>query len=163
MLDSIIEALDDAGYSNETAQQKVLVYSYSSSVLAKFKEETYYELVYDINGAYGEVAPSGLAELQKFASAVAVPRRSVIDEDDGFTISQTEMVRSLQAAGYPVYVYNLGNEYVSQPFDFFADATVQMNTYVEVAGVDGLITDFPASARRYKGNTKSLRLSGLSK
>uniref|UniRef100_A0A0A9FM44 glycerophosphodiester phosphodiesterase n=1 Tax=Arundo donax TaxID=35708 RepID=A0A0A9FM44_ARUDO len=45
------------------------------------------------------------------------------------------------------------NEFASQPYDFFSDATAQISAYVQGAGVDGLITDFPATARRYKLNT----------
>lgn len=151
MLEAIIKSLQDAGYSN-TSAQRVMIYSYSSSVLMKFKQETNYELVYDVNGAYEQIAPSGLAVLGEFASAVTLPTSSVINQDRfAFTTNQTEIVRSLQAAGYPVYAYNLQNEFVSQPYDFFFDATVQMNTYVQGVGVDGVITDFPATARRYKG------------
>jgi hypothetical protein len=65
---------------------------------------------------------------------------------------KTNLVQTLQNAGLSVYVYTLMNEFASQAYDFFSDATVQINWYVTAAGVDGLITEFPATARRYKSN-----------
>ncbi|MFS7963666.1 putative glycerophosphodiester phosphodiesterase [Helianthus anomalus] len=51
----------------------------------------------------------------------------------------------------------MSNEFLSQPWDFFSDPYVEINTYVLVANVDGVVTDYPATAARYRRN----RCSGL--
>ncbi|KAK7333420.1 hypothetical protein VNO80_30191 [Phaseolus coccineus] len=38
------------------------------------------------------------------------------------------------------------------PWDFLSDATVQINTFVQNAGIDGVITGFPQTANRYRRN-----------
>ncbi|CAL5026941.1 unnamed protein product [Urochloa decumbens] len=151
MVDTVIKALGDAGYNNRPAQ-KVMIQSTNSSVLEKFKQQTKYDLVYMINEEVRDATPSSLTDIKKFASAVSVDTSSVFPESHYFTMYKTNLVQTLQTAGLSVYVYTLMNEFASQPYDFFADATAQINAYVKGAGVDGLITDFPATARRYKLN-----------
>ncbi|CAL5021181.1 unnamed protein product [Urochloa decumbens] len=153
VVDAVIKALDDSGYSKQTAQ-KVMIQSTNSSVLVKFKQETKYNLVYMIEEDVRDAAPSSLADIKKFADAVSVTTTSVLPTSHHYLINQTSnLVQSLKSAGLPVYVYVLMNEFVSQPNDFFADATSQINTYVQLAKVDGVITDFPGTAHRYKLST----------
>lgn len=155
VVDAVIKALDDSGYSKQTAQ-KVMIQSTNSSVLVKFKQQTKYNLVYMINEDVRDAAPSSIADIKKFADAVSVLTTSIYPQTrlmGGFLTTQTNhLVESLQSAGLPVYVYLLMNEFVSQPYDFFSDATSQINAYVQKqgGGVDGLITDFPGTAHRYK-------------
>ena len=149
MVDTVIKTLGDAGYNNQTAQ-KVMIQSTNSSVLEKFKQQTKYDLVYMINEEVRDAAPSSLTDIKKFASAVSVDTGSVFPESHHFTMYKTNLVQTLQNAGLSVYVYTLMNEFASQAYDFFSDPTVQINWYVTAAGVDGLITEFPATARRYK-------------
>ncbi|CAO2035411.1 unnamed protein product [Urochloa humidicola] len=151
MIDTVIKALGNAGYNNQPTQ-KVIIQSTNSSVLEKFKQQTKYNLVYMISEEVRDATPSSLADIKKFASAVSIDTNSVFPESHYFAMYQTNLVATLQTAGLSVYVYTLMNEFASQPYDFFADATVQINAYVKGAGVDGLITDFPATARRYKVN-----------
>ncbi|PUZ47596.1 hypothetical protein GQ55_7G178400 [Panicum hallii var. hallii] len=151
MVETVIKALGDAGYNNQTAQ-KVMIQSTNSSVLEKFKQQMKYDLVYMINEEVRDAAPSSLTDIKKFASAVSVDTGSVFPESHHFTMYKTNLVQTLQNAGLSVYVYTLMNEFASQAYDFFSDATVQINWYVTAAGVDGLITEFPATARRYKSN-----------
>ncbi|KAL6845779.1 hypothetical protein ACP4OV_024354 [Aristida adscensionis] len=152
MVGSVMKALDDAGYNNQTTQ-KVMIQSTNSSVLVKFKQQPKYDIVYMVNEEVRDAAPSSLADIKKFADAVSVDTKSIFPETHHFTTYQTNLVQSLQTAGLSVYVYTLMNEFDSQPYDFFSDATAEINAYVKGAGVDGLITDFPATARRYKLNT----------
>ncbi|KAK3154500.1 hypothetical protein QOZ80_2BG0191300 [Eleusine coracana subsp. coracana] len=155
VVDSVIKALDDSGYSKQTAQ-KVMIQSTNSSVLVKFKQETKYDLVYKIDENVRDAAPSSIADIKKFASAVSVGTESVFPTTKLFLTNQSNnLVQSLQTAGLPVYVYLLMNEFVSQPYDFFSDATSQINAYVQGAKVDGVITDFPGTAHRYKLNSCS--------
>ncbi|XP_062222910.1 glycerophosphodiester phosphodiesterase GDPDL3 [Phragmites australis] len=152
VVDSVIKALDDSGYSKQTAQ-KVMIQSSNSSVLVKFKQQTKYNLVYMIDEDVRDAAPSSLADIKKFADAVSVRTASIFPVTKNFLINQSnDLVHSLQSAGLPVYAYVLMNEFVSQPIDFFSDATAQIIAYVQGAGVDGLITDFPGTAHRYKLN-----------
>jgi len=155
VVDAVIKALDDSGYSKQTAQS-VMIQSTNSSVLVKFKQETKYNLVYMIEENVRDAAPSSLADIKKFASAVSVSTTSVFPEDHYYLTNQTNnLVKSLKSAGLQVYAYVLMNEFGTQPNDFFADATVQINAYVHVRGanVDGVITDFPGTAHRYKLNS----------
>ncbi|CAN6279028.1 unnamed protein product [Urochloa humidicola] len=153
VVDAVIKALDDSGYSKQTAQ-KVMIQSTNSSVLVKFKQETKYDLVYMIEEDVRDAAPSSIADIKKFADAVSVTTTSVLPVNHHYLINQTNnLVQSLKTAGLPVYVYVLMNEFVSQPNDFFADATSQINAYVQGAKVDGVITDFPGTAHRYKLST----------
>jgi hypothetical protein len=78
---------------------------------------------------------------------------SVYPATSNFLINQTNpLAKTLQSAGLPVYVHLLMNEFPSQPWDFFSDATTQINAFVQKGGggVDGVITDFPGTAHRYK-------------
>ncbi|KAL6650881.1 hypothetical protein ACP70R_009806 [Stipagrostis hirtigluma subsp. patula] len=152
MVDAVIKALDDAGYNNKTTQ-KVMIQSTNSSVLVKFKQQTKYDIVYMVSEEVRDASPSSLADIKKFADAVSVDTKSVFPENHHLTTYQTNLVQTLQTAGLSVYVYTLMNEFAAQPYDFFSDATAEINAYVKGAGVDGLITDFPATARRYKLNT----------
>lgn len=153
MVDAVIKGLDDSGYNKQTAHN-VMIQSTNSSVLVKFKQETKYNLVYMIDENVRDAAPSSLADIKKFANAVSVSTTSVFPETHYYLTNQTNnLVRTLQSAGLQVYVYVLMNEFGSQPNDFFADATAQINAYVQGANVDGVITDFPGTAHRYKLNS----------
>ncbi|AQK72175.1 Glycerophosphodiester phosphodiesterase GDPDL3 [Zea mays] len=153
VVDAVVKALDDSGYSKQTAQN-VMIQSTNSSVLKKFKQETKYSLVYMIEEGVRDAAPSSLADIKKFANAVSVSTTSVLPQTHYYLTNQTnKLVTSLQSAGLQVYVYVLMNEFASQPNDFFADATSQINAYVQGAKVDGIITDFPGTAHRYKLNS----------
>lgn len=89
-------------------------------------------------------------DAKKFADAVVVNRESVYPNSQGFILRNTSLVKDLQSAGLAVYAQVFRNEFVSPPFDFFADVTVEINTYVQSVNVDGFITDFPKTVRRYK-------------
>lgn len=149
MTDAVIHTLSDAGYNNQTTLQ-VMIQSSNSSVLVKFKQQTKYNLVYLIDESINDATPSSLADIKKFADAVAIDKKSVFPENQKFITAQTNLVGHLQNAGLSVYAYVLRNEFVSQAWDFFSDPTVQINSFFQGAGVDGVITDFVATARRYK-------------
>ncbi|CAM0945479.1 unnamed protein product [Alopecurus aequalis] len=157
VVDAVIKALDDSGYSKQTAQ-KVMIQSTNSSILVKFKQESKYNLVYVIDEDVKDAAPSSLADIKKFADAVSVSTMSIYPSTSNYLINQTNhLVKTLQSAGLPVYVHLLMNEFPSQPYDFFSDATAQINAFVQKmgdgGGVDGVITDFPGTAHRYKLNS----------
>ncbi|KAL0353702.1 UNVERIFIED_CONTAM: Pirin-like protein [Sesamum angustifolium] len=67
----------------------------------------------------------------------------------GFIAGETSIVPKIQAFNLPVYVRLFRNEFVSQPYDFFSDAHVEINAHF-AAGIDGAITDYPATAAKFK-------------
>ncbi|KAK8986426.1 hypothetical protein V6N11_009986 [Hibiscus sabdariffa] len=46
----------------------------------------------------------------------------------------------------------IGNEFTAQAWDFFSDATVEINSFYAGADINGVITDFPKTSDRYWSN-----------
>lgn len=147
--DAVLNALSKAGFDNLTAP-KVLIQSSNSSVLQKFKEKNNYELVYKIDEKIRSIDEPTLKDIKSFADSVVINKASVFPDNSLFLTGSTDVVKKLQSYKLPVYVETFSNEFVSQAWDFFSDATVEVNSYVTGANVDGVITDFPATAARYK-------------
>ncbi|KAJ6406921.1 hypothetical protein OIU84_010438 [Salix udensis] len=84
--------------------------------------------------------------------AVTLPRFSIVPTIDGFTTATTKVVNEMHAANISVYVTVLRNEFVTLAFDYFADPTIEIATYTSGIGVDGIITEYPATASRYLRN-----------
>lgn len=153
IVDSVNAALSAAGYDNQTTKQ-VLIQSKDSAVLVKLKQQkTKCKLVYTLPLGIGDASTSSLEAMKKFADAVVVDRKSVFTLSQAFAIRQNSLVKDLQSAGLAVYAQVFRNEFVSQPLDFFADETVEINYYVQSFNLSGIITDFPKTVRRYKKNT----------
>ncbi|KAB1224995.1 putative glycerophosphoryl diester phosphodiesterase 2 [Morella rubra] len=149
--DAVIDALSKAGYDTQTSL-KVMIQSTNSSVLLKFKDKTKYELVYKVDENIRDALDSTVEEIKTFASSVVVGKDSVFPENQAFLTGVTDTVSKLQSFKLPVYVETFSNEFVSQAWDFFSDSTVEINSYVMGANVNGVITDFPKTAARYKRN-----------
>ncbi|PQQ11175.1 glycerophosphodiester phosphodiesterase GDPDL3 [Prunus yedoensis var. nudiflora] len=149
--DAVIDALRKAGFDNQTALD-VKIQSTNSSVLMKFKEKTKYDLVYNIEENIGDALSSTIEDIKKFADSVVIKKASIFPETQAFVTGVTNVVPELQAAKLPVYVELFSNEFVSQAWDFFSDPTVEINSFVLGVNIDGVITDFPKTAARYKGN-----------
>ncbi|KMZ69106.1 putative Glycerophosphoryl diester phosphodiesterase [Zostera marina] len=150
--DSVLKELSDSGYDNRTSQE-VMIQSANSSVLVAIKERSKYKLVYKIDELISDAISASIKDIKKFADSVAIMKESVFPKDLGFITSQTKLVEKLQSAELSVYVYLLSNEFVTQAWDFFSDPAVQINNYIQGASVDGIITDYPATASAYKKNT----------
>ncbi|KAG6507896.1 hypothetical protein ZIOFF_033249 [Zingiber officinale] len=151
VVESVISALNLSGYDNTSLQ--VMIQSPNSSVLEMFKQLTQYKLVYKIDYTIRDADPSSVSDIQTFAHAVALSQDSIYPESNLFITGETGLIPKLHAADLDVYVYLFQNEFTSQPWDFLSDATVMINTYFVGAGVDGIITDFPGTGRRYKRHT----------
>ncbi|KAG2682463.1 hypothetical protein I3843_11G193400 [Carya illinoinensis] len=156
--DAVIDALSKAGYDTQTSL-KVMIQSSNSSVLMRFANKNNYELVYKADDNIIDAPNSTIENIKTFADAVVVSKDSVIPEIQAFLTYVTDIVSRLQAVKLPVYVETFNNEFVSQAWDFFSDATVEINTFVMGTKVDGVITNFPKTAARYKRN----RCLGLGK
>ena len=149
MVKAVLDALTETGYSNRTTT-KVMIQSTNSSVLVDFKKQSQYETVYKVEETIRDILDSAIEDIKKFASAVVIGKSSVFPVVDGLVTGQTNVVERLQKSQLPVYVELFQNEFVSQPFDFFSDATVEINSYVTGPGINGTITEFPFTAARYR-------------
>ncbi|NP_001312539.1 glycerophosphodiester phosphodiesterase GDPDL4-like precursor [Nicotiana tabacum] len=147
---AVLDALSKAGYNNQTAK-KVLIQSTDSSVLEEFKKSSY-ELVYGVGDDIRDIESSTILEIKTFAKSVIITKQSVFPSEDAFIIAQTNVVQKLQSSNLTVYVQLLNNEFVSQSWDFFSDSSVELNNYAVGAGIDGVITEYPATAARYRRN-----------
>ncbi|KAI5432902.1 hypothetical protein KIW84_020279, partial [Lathyrus oleraceus] len=150
--DTVIDALRSAGY-DKPGSQKVYIQSTNSAVLLKFKEKTNYELVYKIDEIVYDASNEAVEYIKSFADAVVINKKSVFPWDNGFlTSSKTRIVPKLKASNLSVFVETFSNEFVSQAWDFLSDSTVDINSFVQDAEIDGIITDFPKTASRYRKN-----------
>ncbi|KAG2250096.1 hypothetical protein Bca4012_023036 [Brassica carinata] len=148
---AVLDALTETGYSNRTTT-KVMIQSTNSSVLVDFKKQSKYETVYKVEETIRDILDSAVEDIKKFASAVVIGKSSVFPDSDGFVTGQTKVVERLQKSQLPVYVELFQNEFVSQPYDFFSDATVEINSYITGVGINGTITEYPFTAARYRRN-----------
>ncbi|CAK8538879.1 unnamed protein product [Lathyrus sativus] len=150
--DAVIDALRSAGY-DKTGSQKVYIQSTDSAVLLKFKEKTNYELVYKIDEIKYDASNEAVEDIKSFADAVVINKKSVFPWDHSFlTSSTTRIVPKLQASNLSVFVETFSNEFVSQAWDFLSDSTIDINSFIQYAKIDGIITDFPKTAARYRKN-----------
>jgi len=156
---AVLDTLTEAGYSNKTTTTRVMIQSTNSSVLIDFKKQSRYETVYKVEETIRDILDTAIEDIKKFADAVVISKKSVFPTSESFTTGQTKLVERLQKFQLPVYVEVFRNEFVSQPWDFFADATVEINSHVTGAGINGTITEFPLTAARYKSKVKTKRMS----
>ncbi|CAN1290670.1 Glycerophosphodiester phosphodiesterase GDPDL3 [Linum perenne] len=156
VLDAVETELNKAGYGNQTAL-KVMIQSTNSSVLMKLKDKNNkYELVYQVDETIGGANPSAISEMKEFADSVVISKTSVFPVNDFYLTGITDVVSKLQSAELPVYVETFSNEFASQPWDFFADANVELNTYISGTNITGVVTDFPKTSARFKSNDDPL-------
>ncbi|CAK8538880.1 unnamed protein product [Lathyrus sativus] len=151
VVDAVIDALSKAGY-DKPGSQKVYIQSTNSSVLLKFKEKTKYELVYKIDETVSDAANAAVEDIKTFASSVVINKDSVFPRSASFLTTFTNIVPKLQASNLSIFVETFSNEFVSQAWDYFSDSTVEINSFIQEAGINGVITDFPKTASRYSKN-----------
>ncbi|KAL7584486.1 glycerophosphodiester phosphodiesterase GDPDL3 [Lactuca sativa] len=147
--DVVIDVLNKSSYQNK----KLLIQSSEMKVLKLFKETNKnkrLELVYEVKENIRDAENSTISEISDTANSVIIGKQSVYPKSNGFLINQTQVVPKFQGFNLSVYVQIMSNEFVSQPWDVFSDPYVELATYVEGAGVDGVITGFPATTSKYK-------------
>ncbi|KAL5548521.1 hypothetical protein UlMin_003752 [Ulmus minor] len=149
--DAVADTLTKAGFDTLKTPQ-VMIQSTNSSVLMKFKGSKNYKLVYKIEELIGDINVGTVQDIKSFAHSVVVSKASVFPDTSLFLTGTTDVVSKFKSSKIPIYVELFSNEFVSQAWDFFSDATVEINSYVSGGNVDGIITDFPATAARYKRN-----------
>lgn len=99
-------------------------------------------------------------EIRKYADAVSVGKASMIKGSNSFLTSFTTVVDDMHAANISVYAFPFRNEFVSLAFDFFSDPIIELATYLarDGLGVDGVMTEFPATANAYLSKFTNLIL-----
>ncbi|KAL5774909.1 hypothetical protein ACOSP7_012466 [Xanthoceras sorbifolium] len=148
IVDTVTKALNNATFDKQSTQQ-VLIQSDDSSVLSKFTNVKTYKRVLRLEKEVSNAPKQPLDEIKKHADAVVVPRRTVVTDKDGFASAYTNVVKELHSANVSVYISVLRNEFITFAFDYFSDPVLEIATYIAGAGVDGIVTEYPATASRY--------------
>ncbi|KAI3870561.1 hypothetical protein MKX03_022754 [Papaver bracteatum] len=149
IIDAVIDVLNKSGYKNETTQE-VIIQSTNKAVLTAFKAQSGYKRMYMVDEDISFIDDSSIKDIKSFADSVAISKESIFPSEKLFLTGSTKVVPRLKSFNLTVYAYLFRNEFVSQAWDFFADPIVEINSYVKGGGVDGVITDFPATAASYK-------------
>ncbi|VFQ62935.1 unnamed protein product [Cuscuta campestris] len=147
LIATVTSALNNASFDKQS-KQKVMIKSDESSVLLKFKSNPNYEKVLEFKKDFSSVPGNLAAEVSKYADSVAMRRNSlVLEYGDPYYMTRnfTNVVQAMHSANVSVYASNLKNEFQSFLFDYNSDPYQEIATLLSM-GVDGLITDFPATA-----------------
>nr|BAC42822.1 GPI-anchored protein [Arabidopsis thaliana] len=148
VVDAVKSALAKSTLDKQSTQ-KVLIQSDDSSVLASFEAVPPYTRVLSIDKEIGGAPKPSVDEIKKYAEAVNLLRTSLVTVSQSFTTGKTNVVEEMHKGNISVYVSVLRNEYISVAFDYFSDPTIELATFISGSGVDGVITEFPATATRY--------------
>ncbi|KAF5956785.1 hypothetical protein HYC85_004010 [Camellia sinensis] len=158
--DVVANALINATFDKQHTQ-KVLIQSDDSQVLSKFKHNPNYQKVLLINETISAAPKPTVDEIRKYADAVTVEKTSIIKFSNSFASAFTSVVDDMHAANISVYAFPFRNEFVSLVFDLLSDPMVELATYF-AHEVDGVITDFPATANVYLNDPKIRAANELS-
>ncbi|KAF6169969.1 hypothetical protein GIB67_034361 [Kingdonia uniflora] len=146
--DVVTSALSNATFDKQSTQQ-VLIESDDTSVLSEFNNVPTYKKVLTISEIIGDAPIKSVEEIKKFADAVNIPRGSIVLTTGSLTTAYTDVVDRMHKGNLTVYVSVLRNEYTTIAFDFFSDPIMEIASYVSDIGVDGVITEYPATASAY--------------
>ncbi|KAG8386058.1 hypothetical protein BUALT_Bualt03G0109500 [Buddleja alternifolia] len=149
--DAVLDALSKSSYNNQPAK-KIMIKSSDSAVLSKFKSRGNDERFYLVDEDVRDILNSTILEIKKIATSVVVSKKSVFPTDKLFVTGETGIVPKLQAFNLPVYVQYFQNEFVSQPWDFFSDPHMELNEHVYSMGINGVITEYPATVAKFIRN-----------
>ncbi|KAG0483232.1 hypothetical protein HPP92_011316 [Vanilla planifolia] len=148
VVDAVSSALANASFDKDTTK-RVLIQSDDTSVLSAFKKNPNYERVLLITEQVGDAPKRTVDEVKQFANAVNVIRSSLMAYNGAFLSHFTDITSKMQQANVSVYVSVLRNEFTTVAYDFFSDPVMEIASFVGGLGVDGLFTEFPATARAY--------------
>ncbi|CAH2069572.1 unnamed protein product [Thlaspi arvense] len=148
IVDAVKSAVTNSTLDKQSTQ-KVLIQSDDSSVLSSFEAVPPYTRVLSIGKEIGDAPKPSVEEIKKHADAVNLKRSSLVTISQSFATGKTNVVEEMHKGNISVYVSVLRNEFVSIAFDYFSDPTIELATFIAGNGVDGVITEFPATATRY--------------
>ncbi|XP_039132567.1 glycerophosphodiester phosphodiesterase GDPDL6-like [Dioscorea cayenensis subsp. rotundata] len=148
IVNTVMSNLTAASYDQQTLQQ-VYIQSDDTSVLEKFKSVSTYKRVLMIKESISDAPKPSVTEIKQFADAVNLPRSSLVAYSDFFLSGFTPVAKEMFAANISVFVSVLRNEFMALAFDYFSDPTVEVATYVLGLGLDGVVTEYPATASSY--------------
>ncbi|KAK7265117.1 hypothetical protein RJT34_32733 [Clitoria ternatea] len=148
VVDIVRTALSNATFDKQMTQQ-VLIQSDDSSVLSKFKDIPSYKRVMYLNDIIGDIPKETVEEIKKHADGVNVAKLSVVKGSGSMLTGQTNIVQELHDGNLTIFTHTFKNEYVTLAFDYWSDPTIELATFIQVAQVDGIVTDFPATASRF--------------
>ncbi|KAA8531130.1 hypothetical protein F0562_005839 [Nyssa sinensis] len=146
--DAVATALSNATFDKQSSQQ-VLIQSDDSSVLSKFSNVPTYKRVLSITETFSDAPKQAVEEIKKFADAVILRKNSIIPTSNFFTRPTTSVLEDLHMANLSVYVSVFKNEFVSMAFDYLSDPMAELATFVGGYKVDGIVTEYPATASTY--------------
>ncbi|CAJ1963993.1 unnamed protein product [Sphenostylis stenocarpa] len=149
---SVINAVLDALKKTRPRSGKVMIQSTHSSVLKIFSDKSKFERVYRVDENISDAAYSAIKDIKTFADSVVIGKKSVFPETMAFLVNSTNIVAKLKSFKLLVYVESFSNEFVSQAWDYYSDASIEIHSFVIGTKVNGIITDFPKTANRYRRN-----------
>lgn len=145
---AVTTALSNATFDKQATQQ-VFIQSDDTSVLSKFKDIPSYKRVLYIKDKLDDIPIQTVEEIKKYAEVVNLNKNAVIKTSESLLVGLTKAVKELKDANLTVFVHTLRNEYMSLAFDYWSDPNVEIATYIQTANIDGIVTDFPATASRF--------------
>ncbi|KAK7276905.1 hypothetical protein RIF29_18053 [Crotalaria pallida] len=151
VINAVLDALQKADF-DKPGNQKVMIQSTHSSVLKIIKEKSKYERLYKVDESIGNALDSAVEDIKAFADSVVIGKASIIPQTQSFLVNYTKTVAKLQSYNLSVYAETFSNEFVSQVWDYYSDASVEINSLAVGAKLNGIITDFPKTADRYRKN-----------
>ncbi|KAH9306372.1 hypothetical protein KI387_010776, partial [Taxus chinensis] len=146
-----LSALNMSGY--DKIADRIRIQSDDSAVLLQFKQRTKFKLIYKVDENNMPISNAAIGEIKTLSETVSLSRGVIFPLAEDFFLSQaSNVVSRFHLHNISVFVYTLKNEFPSLAFDFQADPTMEIDSFVQVAKVDGLITEFPATVTSYFGN-----------
>lgn len=146
---AVTTALTNATFDKQSTQH-VFIRSDDTSVLSIYKTKfPNFLRVLTLDSKFGDAPVKALDEVKRYAQVVAIPRSSIIEITNYFTTGLTKVIAEMKAANLSVFVYVMRNEYVSLAFDYYSEASLEISTFVDYFHVDGIITEYPKTAKRY--------------
>ena len=118
-------------------------------MLSKYKGISSYKRVFLVEEKIGDAPKKTVDEIKKYAEAVNLPKSAIVKVSGYLLTGMTNVVKELKDANLTVFVHTLRNEFISLAFDYWSDPNMEIATYIHSAMVDGVVTDFPATANRY--------------
>ncbi|KAL5065027.1 hypothetical protein RYX36_026764, partial [Vicia faba] len=101
--------------------------------------------VYKVDENIHDADDKAIEDIKTFVDSVVVKKAYIFTQNATFLINYITTI-------LPVYVKTFSNEFVSQAWDYYSDAFLEINSFVIAAKVNGIITNFPKTAARYTGN-----------